>query len=321
MNVVAKLQNFKWKVFWQRYRAHVAAIGTAVLIWFSVVSNGTYEYEVNIPIEVPTLHSHLAITSELPSQATIRVRGQGLALLALILFRESKIELKVDAEIGEKIVYPSAEDVLLMGSAKNLSVLQVVEPAEIRMRIEPVATRTLPVKNRLQIKVAPGYTIVGGISISPDKVSIRGGESLIAKIDSVSTEDLIFRNVTKPISKQLHLLKPITDDRIVLSPDRILIKADVQKLMEKKITNIPITVTNLPPGMQAMVIPPQLSLVAEGGVNVVANLTEKDIIAYIDYRRYQEQNAADSPAYLQPIAGVRYRDIDPKRFKVILEKK
>jgi hypothetical protein len=67
-------------------------------------------------------------------------------------------------------------------------------------------------------------------------------------------------------------------------------------------------------------MPATLSLVAEGGVNVISILSEKDITAYIDYSRHQESADASFPAYLEPVAGVRYRDVIPKRFKVILEK-
>ncbi|MBN2357077.1 YbbR-like domain-containing protein [candidate division KSB1 bacterium] len=320
MNIRNLNLNIRWRHLWQRYRTHIAASGVAIIIWFLVISNGTFDYEVTIPIDMPTLPQHLSITSELPSEAKIKVRGQGLALLALIIFSEGKMEFTLDCEPGQKTIYPSTDDVLLIGSAKNLTVLQIIDPAEIILQIEPIESRTCPVKNNLLIKPAPGYTVVGEISLSPDKVTIRGGQSLIKKIDSVQTEVIVWQELVKPLTRQVHLVQPLKNQRIILDPPTITIQADVQKLMEKRILNIPINVTNLPAGMRAIVIPAQLSLIAEGGVQIVANLTGKDIIAYIDYRRYQEQKTPDFPAYIKPVPWVRYRDIEPKRFKVVLEK-
>ena len=57
------------------------------------------------------------------------------------------------------------------------------------------------------------------------------------------------------------------------------------------------------------------------GVGVVANLTEKQINAYIDFPRALDRNGSDYLAYVDPLPGVRYRAIEPKRFKVILERK
>ncbi|HPI73778.1 MAG TPA: hypothetical protein PLZ01_10235, partial [bacterium] len=111
------------------------------------------------------------------------------------------------------------------------------------------------------------------------------------------------------------------DQRIELSPAVTKFSQDVQKLMEKRISRIPIRVINAPEGVSAFAIPATLSLIAEGGVQRIATLTEKEINAYIDFPRAAEHGGSDYLAYVDPLPGVRFRSIEPKRFKVILERK
>ncbi len=307
------------KPFWQRYKIHIAATGFAILIWFLVVSNGIYDYEITVPIETPVLQPHYVITNEIPTQARIKVRGQGLALLTFKLFQEGRLELNVVWEPGEKIVYPRIQDVILGSGAHSISVLQLIDPLEITLLIEETASRIVPVKSNISIKTLPGYTVVGNLRLDPTHVTIRGPQALLQMVDSIATAELILQQVKSPVQDQIALISP-QPDKLFFQPSEVLFQADVQKLMERRLSPIPVGSRNLPHGYRAIVLPASLSLIAEGGVEVISTLDEKDIVAYIDYARQPKDASAQFPAYLEPVENVRYRDISPKRFKLILEK-
>lgn len=307
------------KPFWQRYKIHIAATGFAILIWFLVVSNGIYDYEITVPIETPVLQPHYVITNEIPAEARIKVRGQGLALLTFQLFQEGRLELNVVWEPGEKIVYPRIQDVMLGSGAHSISVLQLIDPLEITLLIEETASRVVPVKSHISIKTLPGYTVVGDLHLDPTHVTVRGPQSLLQMIDSIATAALELQKVKSPVQDHIALISP-QPDKLFFQQSEVLFHADVQKLMERRMGQIMVGVRNLPQGFRAIVLPASLSLVAEGGVEVISKLNEKDIVAYIDYARQPENSDAQFPAYLEPVENVRYRDISPKRFKLILEK-
>jgi hypothetical protein len=308
----------KKQPFFQRYKIHIAATGFAVLIWLLVVSNNIYDYEIQIPIDIPAVQSHYLITSELPSQARIKVRGQGMALFAFILFREGRLELNLEWGPGEKVLYPRTQDVVLSGGAHSISVLQLIEPLEIPVVIEEMSVRTLPITSRIEIQPLAGYTLVGDVKLEPAEVVVRAPSSVMQKIGAVATVARTFEKIKTGISGEILLDSP-DPRKAILQPARVAFKADIQKLMEKRIEHIPVSVRNLPEGYRAIVLPATLSLTAEGGVSLIAPLTEKEVIAYVDYARQPETNGQSTPAYIVPVHGVRYRDIEPKRFKVILE--
>ena len=121
------------------------------------------------------------------------------------------------------------------------------------------------------------------------------------------------------MKKPIDLIQPKTD-LLRISESNTVINADIQKLMERRLYNISVNVINIPDNMKALVIPSSLSLIIQGGVDVVAKVQEKDIIAFIDYTRHKDQSNNEFPAYIEPLPGIRYREIQPKRFKIILER-
>jgi hypothetical protein len=305
--------------FLKTYKVHIASISFALLIWVLVVSDNTFDYTVSIPIRTSSGPSQLVVVPSLPATAKVRIRGQGYALLAFSLFREAQLEPKIEWTVGPQTIRFNKEDVMFSGSAREISVLHLLEPLEFSTAIERLAKKEVWIKNRTQLKPMAGYTVVGDVVVEPARASLIGPGSYIHKVDTVYTEEKKLEKLKRPLQSQVAIqIGPA--EYVTVNPDRVLISAEIQKLMEKRITGVPLHVINTPPGYTAIVIPPTLSLMAEGGVGVVANVTANHIKAYIDYTRDQNQTGLDYPAYVDPIASIRFRAIEPKRFKVILER-
>ncbi len=310
----------KHSLWLKKYKIHIASFLFAVLVWFLVITDGTFDHIVSVPIRVPDSPPNMILAESFPQQAKMRVRGQGMTLLAYLLFREAQLEPKVEWKIGPQTVHMTKEDVVLSGAAKSISVLQLIDPLEHTIVIEKRIEKTVAVKSRITIKPLPGYTVVDELAFDPDSVTVAGPASVIRTIDAVYTQEKVLEKIKRPVAGEIKLtVSP--EQRIELSRTATAFSQDVQKLMEKRISRIPIRVINAPEEVSAFAIPATLSLIAEGGVHRIAALTEKEINAYIDFPRAADRGGADYLAYVDPLPGVRFRSIEPKRFKVILERK
>ncbi len=317
--MLKRISAAKRQYFWRHYKAKIVSTLVAILVWFLIVSGGTFDHVVTIPIELPRIHENLIVTNSTPESAKIRLRGKGMTILTYLLFREGRLRLNFHWQEGKKVVHPTKDDVILTGSAKDLTLLELLEPDSIPLEIEKLTVKDVPVRNQVILKPRAGYTIVGEISLTPARVPIKGPKSLVDNHDSVLTVAASWQELRHPFRKQVELLTP-DKEQVELLMKSVWIAADIQKLMEKKITGVPVSVANLPANVNALVIPSHLSLVVEGGVNVVSSITEKDITAYIDLQRYPKNNGHDYFAYIEPLPEIRFRDINPKRFKVVFEK-
>jgi len=302
---------------WNQHKIKIAATIFAVFIWFLVVTGDNYEYRTTIPIEITQPNPELLITSPIPPTASVQLQGPGKNLISFLLFRQGRLRLNLDKDPGVYIIHPSDNDISLTGSGKKLFSRRLLWPDSILVRIERVITKKIPVKNNISLKPQPGYTIVGEVIYDPDSVRVRGPEHPVLALDSLYTKAMQISDLKFPFSKKFSIIQP-PNEQIKILDQEIIVEADIQKLLEKTIPNVPVTVRYLPHQIDAIVTPAQLSLKIQGGVNVVFPLTVQDIDAYIEYRKDLDERGKDYPVTIEPIPGVRFRDIQPGRFKVRL---
>jgi len=88
-------------------------------------------------------------------------------------------------EPGDRIIQLRTSDV---SKPPSLEVLRV-DPATIRLTIEPSVRRSVPVKPELTGRVAQGYEVYQ-IDIQPPLVEIEGPKSQVNAIDAVRTESI-----------------------------------------------------------------------------------------------------------------------------------
>ncbi len=226
------------------------------------------------------------------------------------------MRLNVDWEPGKQIILPSEQDIFLSGNAADLSLRRLISPDTIELVIEKKITREVPVHNNIQLKTAPGYTIVGDVVIEPISVEVRGPQSAVDDIDSVYTQTVVVEDLKFPFRKSIPLVKP-ENKHMELLTEEVTIAADVQKLMEKTIHDVPVTVRYLPQNYDAIVIPSQIAVTIQGGVEIVPQIQKNDIDAYIEYQSKLD-STREFIVNIDPIDGIEFRDIDPDRIKVSL---
>jgi len=305
--------------FWTRHKVKIISTLVALFVWFLIVSGGTFDYQVSIPITCTNSEDSYIVVNKLPQNGHVILRGQGIHLLIFSLFKEGRLNIDPQWEPGQTFFFPSEKNITLFGNAQKLQIVKFIEPDSIEIHVEKLIIREVPVINQVNIVPTIGHTIVGDIIVEPDMALIKGPKSVIDTVTSIYTKKAQVENVKYPVQKQIDLIKPDILHLDLLNKNA-LVSADIQKLMEKKIINIPVNIINLPPNVSALIIPSHISLVIQGGANLVFPVTENDIEAYIDYARQRPSSQQDFPAYIKPITGIRYRDIEPKRFKVILER-
>jgi YbbR domain-containing protein len=210
-------------------------------------------------------------------------------------------------------------DVQIPQHSLGIKVLRIENPDTIEIRLTKIKKKCIKIEPDITIIPEAGYTKVGEICLTPDSITISGPVNEVDLINSILTEHLEIRNIRRDYSQEIGLTNP-SSPLISLQNKEVNIKIHIQKLMEKEISRVPVHVYNLPEGMRAVVIPPYLNLTLEGGVQILASVSESNIVAYIDYARKKKENEIGHPAIIKTPPEVMYRDVNPKTFKLLLEK-
>jgi len=289
----------------------------AFLVWYFVKMEDNYQYQFQIPLRITNLGPDRIINSDIPRKIKIISWGRGKDLFSLMLRKDLFYDLDVSrVKKSAKIVLEKNQIKFL--HKRDIEILNIVDPETVTVTITRLITRKVPVVPEVQIQTLPGYTVVGPLKLEPDSVEVVGPPSAIKTITAVHTQKKLYRKIKRDLEKKIRLLKPPFEHVKILT-DEVYLTVDVQKLMEKKLYEIPVAVINTPRNLKVTVLPSTLSLVLEGGSDLLLNVTKKDVKAYIDYQKVRYSRKKSHLAYIVAPEGTRYRDVKPKRFSIVVE--
>ena len=290
----------------------------AILVWFLVKTEDNYRYSFNIPIRVTNLGPNRVINNDIPNRIKITSWGKGRELLSLMLRKDIFYNLDV-SKVQNSAKFALEKNKIKLMHESNIEVLNIVDPETIEVKITDLITKKIPIISEAEIQTLPGYTVVDEIVLKPDSVEIFGPVPIIEKIPAIRTQNKIFRNIKRNLERKIRLADP-GKKHVKLLANEVNLIVDIQKLMEKPLFEVLVKVINQSPNLKVTVIPSTLSLVLEGGTDLLLNVTKQDVEAYIDYQKVHASKNKNHLAYIETPKGIRYRDVKPKRFKVVVEK-
>ena len=166
----------------------LALLITGVL-WLSVASRPVSEIKMyNIPIEfknIPESPQQLTVSKYDATSlaATVFLRGPRDVLDTLRLSDLTAYADLQQVEPGVRVVTLQVDQSRLPASL----LARVVEPRSIRVTVERIVDREVPVRPRFDGEPPPGYEVLS-TNIEPLVIGIVGAESQVRDINEVSTE-------------------------------------------------------------------------------------------------------------------------------------
>ena len=310
MNIkTAILNNLKYKII---------VVVLAILVWFFVKTEDNYRYSFNIPLRLINLGQERIVLNEIPDYVETTFWGKGRTLFSLLLRRDVIYNLDVADIMGKSTIVLDKSKIRMLRKS-DVDVVNIVHPKDVEIVISKLYPKKVPVVSLCEIETAPGYKLVETLDLNPDSVLITGPETEIQQISAVFTEEKKIQDVRRDFGKKLKLQKP-GQKHVTLKAEHTRLSVNVQKLMEKPLSEIPVKITNSPKNTKVTVIPSTLSLILEGGTDHLLNITKADITAYIDYNKAVNSKEKKHPAYIETPPGIRYRNVKPMLFRIVLER-
>lgn len=187
-------------------RAHniflmTVSVGLAVLLWFLVSAEERSEIILSIPLEYRNLPKGFEILSsgELLTTVNVWVRGTTATIKNL---QPHEVRAWVDLAAvspGDRIFELSSANVQV---PYDFAVLRIA-PSQIRLRIEEIVTRRVPVIPHLEGKTPEGYALVGTF-VTPPEVEVVGPKSAVDSIKHVITDSIDLSTITGEFSQRVN---------------------------------------------------------------------------------------------------------------------
>lgn len=177
------------------------SLGLAVLLWFLVSEEERSEIILSTPLEYRNLPKGFEILSDggLLTSVNVWVRGTTATIKNL---QPREIRAWVDltgAGPGDRIFEMSSANVQV---PYDFAVLRI-SPSQIRLRIEQIVTRRVPVVPQLEGKLPEGYALIGTF-VTPPEVEIVGPRTAVDSIKRVITDSIDMVTVRGDFSRKVN---------------------------------------------------------------------------------------------------------------------
>lgn len=293
------------------WRLKLAALGLAVLIWAAVSAEQVTSQWIPVRID-PVVRDPEFVLAGPPDPAEVRVRfsGPGRELWELALDRPTLV-LPL-ADIGNRRAF--ALDASMLRIPAGLSVnVQDIRPAVVRVEVERLASRMVPVRARIGGRSAQRYVVDGELEVLPAEVRVTGPAGRLAALDSVSTRALEIVPDDSTFTHEV-LLDTAGMEGLSFSRTRVQVSGDVDVRAERPLGALPVSV---PDGLVAE--PALVQVTVAGAERTVGRVFPAQVRAYVPRDSIPASvppQGVEAPVVLEGVPPSAAARADPARVRV-----
>ena len=309
-------------IFREKFSFSFGAFLLATLLWVFVVSDNEYTMLLDFPIEARNLNVQKAHKREVPSTASVLIRGTGRDLVKSFLLKKiAGFKLVLDLEgISQEYEFYLNEyfekypQKVVLPLNYNVSFVEVVHPNRIKISLDEYILKNVPVALNLVVNPAPGYVQIGETLIKPTQIEVAGPEEELALISQVENLPDTLNGLTSPFRNSMQLSS--FGGLVEYSHNFVEISIDIQNISERIIADIPVKIINVPKKIRVFPSPQTISLTVIGGYSRIALLNSEDIDIIIDFNVWNSQKQFYEPEVILPKDVLEWKDLSPKNLEI-----
>ncbi len=187
----------------------------SAFLWFTFTIQGTYTATITMPTQVRNVPDNEALASLPPEHVRVQVEGEGFSLIRM---NYNPPVIPIDA-VNDIVNLEEA----VRGVPQNVRITSV-SPATFNLQKEPVMTRVVPVRSRLDIRTPNTFELLDAPEISPDSVQVRGAVSIISQLDAWPTVERTYRDLRDSLVTTVQLADSL-DGLVEKSVQAVNVKA------------------------------------------------------------------------------------------------
>jgi hypothetical protein len=275
----------------------------SLTIWISIALSDYYYSTYTLPLNIIDVPENYTPSSKLPEFVRVKLKAEGWKLIPLEFGTQKYffVSVKNDSVSFTENLLSSIE--LNPWYNNKMNILEIT-PKNLKINLVPKVERKIKIKPILNLGFKKGFGLASEIIIEPDSILLKGPANEIDFIKEIETLPIQYKNLDKSISSTVEIRK-IKGFETDLSNVKVYL--DVQRIIENTISDVNISIENLPKNIDLVLIPKTVNIILRGGIEYFSKYDNNDIIAKIDYKDV----VSDTLGYLRPEIHI------PKHFSLI----
>ena len=291
----------------------ITAVILALLVWLHVATEKVYTHRIMLPVNEVIVMDSLTLASQPPDSILVSVSASGKELLRK-KWRERGLRISAtNFGIGEHILTLSSNNTDLIRPGGDLSIEEIISPAQLRLTIDELATHRVVVRPNFVTEAAEGYAISGPIDLRPDSVTLSGPQSIVRTIESVDTEQRSLSGIRDEITMTVAVSPPRPG--ISVRPDSVQAHVLAVPVKTRVFEGIPVRIFNVPPDSQITSMPATVRVELTGPPHHIDILEPAAITASVNYRNVDTSGGA--PLKIDVPPTFRVKNISENSVRII----
>lgn len=261
----------------------IAALGLAFLLWLHVATEKTYQMELALPLTQVELSGDLTLTESPPESVEVIVAAEGKSLLAGD-WKNSGLRLIISQSRPGRFKSKLSTENISLVHGERVSLVEVLAPREFNFNCDYLDSLNVPVVNRFVTLPGEGFAVGKADSLVPTEVTVFGPRMAVREINFVETEIDSLDGVRNDFSVKVALENPAAYG-VRVRPDTVSLYVNVIPVKTITLVNIPITMLNMPDGIDYVYYPRSVDLRLRGKPDLVDSLRAENISAEIDFNK------------------------------------
>ncbi len=286
----------------------IAAILLAILLWFHVATEKTYQMEISLPLAHIEISEELVIAEPPPDSIRVLVSASGKTLLRSD-WKKSGLRLVVTGSRAAKFVTHISTTNLSLVKGDKVALLEVIQPREIVLTCERKMQKTVPIVSKLTVYPDEGYLVDENESIFPKEVTLTGPRGLIQDIDSIETISKTIEGVRDDFSSRIALKRPDIYG-LIMEPDTVVAYFNVTPIKRKEFKNVSIKLINMPGGKNYDFTPKTIDLRVAGKTGSIDSLSVGLFSVIADYVLADSKGVVPVQVVMPPSVTLLYKSTD-----------
>jgi YbbR domain-containing protein len=246
------------------------AILVAFFLWWSInASERDAERQIELPVRIKNLPTTLVETSLEPKPVRVTLRGPRTILDTV---DERKARFVVDlatATAGENRVDLSGD--MVKGELPRRLKIVRMEPPRLRLKLENLTRRTLPVHPDLAGVPGFGYTVAESHLI-PEQIEVSGPASRVNELKEITTEPIDLRGLQAGTVRRDPVPLSWAGEGVRLGTDHVAVTIRIEEVMvSREFQRVEVHAEHVADGLRAHLAPPAVDLTVRGPQRVLHN--------------------------------------------------
>ncbi|TVR26958.1 MAG: hypothetical protein EA390_14255 [Balneolaceae bacterium] len=306
----AKVEETDDSAFIGREKAIVFGVAFffSLCLWFIVNLSRDFNVTIDVPIQLVNLPDDVSLSSDIPDYASVNVTGEGWKLIPLYS-NPPRISLSADARQINLFEQMRSQ----VGAFSDLNVLQV-NPIVLNIETEEKASKKVPVIPNIDLTLQNRYGTVQDPTVEPDSVTITGGQTRVADIDSWETVELELTGVNRSMERRVELERP--GRGLSIEPTHVTVRIDVAEFTESEV-RIPVRTRNLPSGKAVTYNPSSITVRFDVPIDKFSEVQGmRPFTAFVDYADIEGDTTGFVTPQIEKLVddiNLRLRNYQPSR--------